>query len=57
MPDREKIESGVHHCGELHICKGCPYRGYENCTTQLFGDLMAYIRELEERTGKDDGSE
>ena len=55
MPDRKKVENGVHHCGEMHICKGCPYRGHEDCTDVLLRDCMELIRKLEEGA-KDDCS-
>ncbi len=48
MPDRKKIENAVHHCGEMHICKGCPYHKLEDCTDALFKDMMETIRELED---------
>lgn len=54
MPDRNEIENGVHHCAEIKECRGCPYRLYEDCSSELMSDLMAYIRKLEERGGKDD---
>lgn len=54
MPDPMKIKEGMQHCGMIHICKGCPYRGNEDCTGDLFKDALAYIKALEERTGKDD---
>jgi hypothetical protein len=54
MSDRKKVENGVHHCGEMHICKGCPYRGHEDCTDVLLRDCMELIRKLE--NGRDGGT-
>lgn len=54
MPDRKKIENGVHHCAEMRDCRGCPYLENEDCSSELMSDLMAYIRKLEERGGNDD---
>lgn len=54
MPDRKKIENGVHHCAEMQRCAGCPYMGHEACTDALLRDCMQLIRKLEERDGKDD---
>lgn len=56
-PDRASMESGIKHCAEVHLCAGCPYSRYAECTNKLSTDLWRYIRKLEggRIDGKADG--
>ena len=44
MPDQKKVENGLKHCIDLHVCGGCPYVKYAECTVMLLKDLYEFAK-------------